>query len=520
LGRLADRSSGLSFTPLIAQIFTASHLDTQAAVYAETHRGLLMVKVRPVRCAVSDLRLVVAIDLSREPEFLASMAGETKPGKAVPLLAAGKCLFLEVHKVFWPDELERMRVAVGEGLQQHHANRAGRKRESLRWNGTRVFASSTIDRMAQREGATLGDIAATLGLSISTVSRALRDYPGLTASTKARVFAAAKALGYRPNLAARSLVSRRTLRIAAIIPLEIRSVYDLVRRGIHEEAESFRAMGVELVDFTFPRLGEGEASAFRRALNQGVDGIILIPGDLAALRPLFSKAAKRKIPVVCLLTDAPGAEKLSTVAPNALSCGAIAGEIMGRVLGPKGSVAVTTGDLAIVDHKEKFESFRQSVLDHQPDAVVHAAIENQESERAAYEKTLAFLRRHPKLGGLYISTGNGAPVLRAVAEASLAGQLTIFSTNLFDELVPRLRSGMVFGTFYERPYSHGQIAFRLLYDYLSTGRLPPARVALEPFLIMRSNLDCFLNEARSTGEMAGHNVLNRALLDETFVPLR
>ena len=375
--------------------------------------------------------------------------------------------------------------------------------------------------MAPKDGATLGDIAAKLGVSISTISRALQDHPGLSTDTKARVLATAKDLGYRPNLAARSLVSRRTLRIAVNTPREILSVYDLVRKGIRDEADPFTNLGVELVDFTFPRLGEGEVEAFERALDAEVDGIILVPGAPVSLKSSFKRAAQRKVPIICLLTDAPGAEKLSTVSVNALSCGAIAGELIGKLLPDKSSVAVTTGDLKVTDHRQKFMSFKQAVHLNRPDALVHLPIENHESESEAYDKTLAFLQRHRKLSGLYISTGNGAPALRAVEDAGLLGQLTIFATNLFREVVPKLRAGTVFGTFYERPYSHGQIAFRLLYEYLSAGVLPPPRVSLEPFLIMRSNLNCFItHEDASNPSFLDQDLVNSVLLDETLARMR
>ncbi|WP_263381278.1 LacI family DNA-binding transcriptional regulator [Granulicella arctica] len=348
--------------------------------------------------------------------------------------------------------------------------------------------------MGLKTGVTLGDIASKLGLSISTVSRALQDHSGLSAETKARVLAASADLGYRPNLAARSLVSGRTLRIAVNTPQEILSVYDLVRKGIRDEAEPFLAMGVELVDFTFPRLGEGEAEAFEGALDAGVDGVILVPGAPASLKNSFARAASMKVPVVCLLTDAPSEQKLSTVCVNAVSCGALAGELMSRLLPAHGSLAVTTGDLKVTDHQEKFSSFERCVQRNRADTLLYDPIENHESESEAYERTLAFLNQHRDLGGLYISTGNGAPALRAVEDAGLLGKLTIFSTNLFREVVPQIRLGTVAGTFYERPYSHGRIAFSLLYKYLSTGIVPPPRVSLEPFLIMRGNLDCFVHQ--------------------------
>ena len=349
-------------------------------------------------------------------------------------------------------------------------------------------------RMTGRNRPTLGFIAKKLDISIATVSRALQDHPALTEETKARVIKIAKEVGYTPNLAARYLVSKRGLRIAVNTPHEISSVYDFVRQGIRDEAKPLAGIGLKLVDYTFPHLGKGQRKAFEKALTDEVDGIIVVPGDPETLRIGFTQARKQKVPIVCLLTESPLAGKISTVAVNATSCGAMAGELMARLLPSKCSVAVTLGELKVTDHKEKFESFQRTVQMQNTGIRVHRAIENHESTFEAYEKTLTFLKKYPELKGLYISTGNGVPVLQAVEDAGMMGKINVLGTNLYDEVIHRIRKGDVLGTFYERPYSHGRIALRLLYEYLTVGTVPPSRIALEPLLVMRGNLDSFVRE--------------------------
>ena len=123
----------------------------------------------------------------------------------------------------------------------------------------------------------LRDLAGQLGLSIGTVSRALQEHPGLKDETKRRVLALAASSGYRPNLAARYLSSRKSLRISLNTPREIAYFYDAVRRGIHDEAAPFLLTGIELQERIFPRLGDGEKAAFDDALAAGVDGIVIVP---------------------------------------------------------------------------------------------------------------------------------------------------------------------------------------------------------------------------------------------------
>lgn len=64
----------------------------------------------------------------------------------------------------------------------------------------------------------LKDLARTLNLSITQVSRALDDKPDVSAATKEKVRAAAKIMNYRPNAAARSLRKRKADTIAVVLP--------------------------------------------------------------------------------------------------------------------------------------------------------------------------------------------------------------------------------------------------------------------------------------------------------------
>jgi DNA-binding LacI/PurR family transcriptional regulator len=68
---------------------------------------------------------------------------------------------------------------------------------------------------------TIKDIALKLGLSVSTVSRALNDHPDIHDDTKLAINQLAQKLGYRPNIVARSLKSQQSNQIGVIVP-EIR----------------------------------------------------------------------------------------------------------------------------------------------------------------------------------------------------------------------------------------------------------------------------------------------------------
>lgn len=83
---------------------------------------------------------------------------------------------------------------------------------------------------------TIKDIARILGISPSTVSRALKDHPDIGKSTKEQVHKLAEELNYRPNPIALSLKSRRSNVIAVIIPNIVHYFFSSVISGIEKVA--------------------------------------------------------------------------------------------------------------------------------------------------------------------------------------------------------------------------------------------------------------------------------------------
>ncbi len=64
----------------------------------------------------------------------------------------------------------------------------------------------------------LKEIAELVGVSISTVSRALRDDPRVNKRTKERIISAARNMNYLPNQAAKSLITKKTMTIGLVLP--------------------------------------------------------------------------------------------------------------------------------------------------------------------------------------------------------------------------------------------------------------------------------------------------------------
>jgi len=347
------------------------------------------------------------------------------------------------------------------------------------------------------------DIARALGISIGTVDRAIHGRGGINAITKERVLKMAQNLGYKPNLAARYLKAPRQVRVSVNLPARIGSFFDAVRAGIRDASSPFQA-GVDLHFRTHPALGEGDEELFREALDDGSKGIIIAPGHPAQLKVWIRRAAQRRIPVVCVSTDAPGTERLTAVSADPFISGAIVAELLHLMVRDSGTVGVFTGDLSTIDHSEKVRGFKHSLGSLNGSLAVSDVIETHDDETTAYSQTQKLLARDRSLKAIYVSTANSITVIQALEELDPERRIAVVTTDLFPQLVPFLKSGRVLATIYQRPETQGRMAFEALHHFLVEGKCPPHRIKLNPHIVMRSNLELFLGRIPPPAEQNNH----------------
>lgn len=120
--------------------------------------------------------------------------------------------------------------------------------------------------------ATIKDIAKELNVSTSTVSRALKDYPGISDETKRKVKELADKLNYRPNAVALSLRKSKSFTIGVIIPEVVHFFFSTVISGVEEVAHA-EGYNVILVQ-TNEKLSR-EKSSIETMLSNQIDGVLV-----------------------------------------------------------------------------------------------------------------------------------------------------------------------------------------------------------------------------------------------------
>ncbi len=125
------------------------------------------------------------------------------------------------------------------------------------------------------------DVAQIAGVSRALVSLVMRDSPRVSIESRRRVTDAAAKLGYRPNLMARNLASRKTMTIGVLLNDLHNPWFAEVTDGIHDFAERH---GYQLILASGRRTTRLESRALDTFLASRVDGIIVAGCRLPAAR--------------------------------------------------------------------------------------------------------------------------------------------------------------------------------------------------------------------------------------------
>lgn len=119
---------------------------------------------------------------------------------------------------------------------------------------------------------TIKDIARELGISPSTVSRALKDHPDISSETKKAVNQLAKELNYQPNTVALNLRQSKTNTIGVIIPEIVHFFFSTVISGIEDVAYS---AGYNVILAQSNESQAREITDLKALFNSRVDGMLM-----------------------------------------------------------------------------------------------------------------------------------------------------------------------------------------------------------------------------------------------------
>jgi DNA-binding LacI/PurR family transcriptional regulator len=141
---------------------------------------------------------------------------------------------------------------------------------------------------------TIQHIAQRLELAVSTVSKALNNYPDVSPETRQRVQEAARELGYYPSATARNLRRQRTEKIGFLFSFPVTTISEYVSKLISGAIIAAEKEGYNLI--LYPQLGSQVDTLTRICRAREVDGLLVLNGT--SIQQSLVILAQENIPFV------------------------------------------------------------------------------------------------------------------------------------------------------------------------------------------------------------------------------
>ena len=325
---------------------------------------------------------------------------------------------------------------------------------------------------------TMRDVAHRAGVSKTTVSHVLNETRFVEEETAQRVRQAIQALGYRPNLLARSLRRQETKTIALITP-DNANVYWADLAHVIEGAGFAAGYTVLLCNSAWSV--ERERKYVETLIERQIDGIIL------AIRSPQSEALKdiigANLPVVALnsLTRPP---EVSTVRVDDFRGGYLAGEYLAR-LGHRCVGCIGTRQEFYA--QTRVDGFQKAMVDARIDPTTIVIAEGDFGYASGEASVYTLLQQQPNLTAIFAANDSMALGVykglhrlkrRIPEDISVVGYDDItYATAISPELT----------TIAQPITSLGKTAFTLLLKQIETPQNTPCEVILEPTLVERES---------------------------------
>lgn len=200
-----------------------------------------------------------------------------------------------------------------------------------------------MKKKEEKELVGVKEIARRANVSIGTVDRVLHNRAGVSAKTKAKIDAIIEELNYKPNILARRLASKETLKFAILIPAvsDETDYWDAPLSGIKQAEAEIATYGIEIEKYFFD---QNDKNTFleesKKILEKKYHGILLAPMFIKESTDFVLECTKRKIPCVFINSDLPDVSSLCYIGPDLYHAGTLAAHLCGYLISIKENILV------------------------------------------------------------------------------------------------------------------------------------------------------------------------------------
>lgn len=213
----------------------------------------------------------------------------------------------------------------------------------------------------------------------------------------------------------------------------------------------------------------GQARQLDEIIARKPAGLLIFPGDAAALAPGIDRAIEAGIPVACIIGDVPGSKRSVFLGISNFDAGRIGGEMLAEAIGGKGKVLL--GTFPAPSTLERVEGYKAVFAEKFPEIEVVDVVNDKADPSYAPTAYAQALLAHPDvvgIGGTDGDSGKGAAL--AVIEQGKVGAVKIVAMDRNPDMLPYIVDGTISGAVAQKSWLESYLAVHLL-DWLGQSKI-------------------------------------------------
>ena len=322
---------------------------------------------------------------------------------------------------------------------------------------------------------TIRQVAEAANVSRGTVDRALNHRPGVNAQVAERILRIADELGYKPNMAARTLANKKYVKtIGVLLCSEGNPFFRDVIQGVHDTLEELENFGIRGIVRNIKGFNEKiQLEVIDELRQKQISGLVITPVNTPLIAKKIEELEAEGIPVVTINTDVSEVKHLAYVGCDYIKSGRVAGGLLGiSSQGKEEHVAVLIGFKEVMAQAQRLSGIEQVLEQDYKNILIDDVLENEDDDQKSYELICELLERNQNLSAICFASAGLSGGIKAIKESEYVRNIRVITYDLTDVVRENLKSGMVMASVCQEPYRQGADGVNILAQYLLYGTQP------------------------------------------------
>ncbi|MHA1575081.1 MAG: substrate-binding domain-containing protein [Alphaproteobacteria bacterium] len=314
---------------------------------------------------------------------------------------------------------------------------------------------------------TIKKIAELAKVSRGTVDRIINERGNYSETAEKKVRKVLKKVDYKPNIIARSLVSKKTITFGVFMPesKQDEKYWELPEFGIKKAEKELGIYKVKIVYFRYNKNSKTSfKNSFDKILNKknGIDGLLIAPAMSEFTKKEFVKKIPDEIPYVFFDSYVPNTNCISYIGQDSLQSGTLAAKLMNLMICDKGTIGIirmVPKDYHIDDRIKSFSSYFKGNNKNK--------INSYEINGTTFDKLLQkMFDENAGLKGIFVPSAGAEKIVDYIKKNKIKRKIYIIGYDLTVRNKSFLRNGDIDFLLSQRPEIQGYEGIMTLFKYV------------------------------------------------------